>query len=394
MSSPRPTSPHESDSGSFSAQLAELQAANNDDKAHVSEGRLAPRTMLERLNHWNTFNAYINDMILAGKGDCLVGSPDSADYYLNQTNPEPSLGMFKEWLYTWARGSVGKIEDIPTITTALIKWSVIRARLEEYRGEKLAPETTKSILNIIQHEFTDDGILSKKKMPKPITDRRGLKGLAQSAVSPAFVVLSFRTRITILFLLALHIQQPFRIGASLPRPETPTNAPSMSYSHYKIHVFPPSEGSRNIVTLTYAPPYHKTETSEKDKPPIISRSEYWECPISILFTLAELDDAMPAPYETLLEPQFLQGAASKTLSFTKPDLPICRLLGEKSERASWTTKTADGFMRRLSLVEGLPVTIGFHALRRMGGCYMLASGEYSVLSDSEEKCDRCLTYFN
>lgn len=30
---------------------------NNDDKTHVFEGRLAPWTMLERLNHWIRFNA-------------------------------------------------------------------------------------------------------------------------------------------------------------------------------------------------------------------------------------------------------------------------------------------------------------------------------------------------
>jgi hypothetical protein len=359
--------------------LAQLQSINDgnapaDDPKDAALATLT-RTRMEMVwGHFEDYFASVEDTTT------LAGSPTSASDYLRPEFAAIDFPTAKAFIVHWASGSKPLVDTVPSVKTAVGTWHYFKIHLQVNRGTPFDATTSENILAEIRGRMLEDGLLSKSKRGRPITDSQGLKALAEAVLSVRYATNDTRTSIQFLFWMSIAIQTAVRVGSCFYDQADLTDAPTMVYENFTIHIRPgQSSDMLNELSLTFHGFPTKTGTNENDVHVLRPQSELWRDPTFLFLVLATMDDALPASVNDLLSPEILKGKTGLDLK-VKPaqaKLPVCRPTrsNSRAKRDSWSTGTVRLLLATASRLAGFASTLTPHAIRRMVAIFLRISGE-------------------
>lgn len=325
--------------------------------------KLAMTTMHTIERSWASFFAQLEPSARA----LLPGSPTDAATLFTPSSPHIDYATASAYLLWWASNTRGKIEETPTLTTALQRIDNFSKFYAAKRGQELPVGLTIELRSFVKGTLIEKGLLSDVHRELHFIDAGGYFALARACFSPYFAAWDVRDRWQALGFMAIDFETLLRVGSLANGARTDAKTPSNPWACWTLNLSRTSKPS-----FAFKPLVGKNETSRETPHLLTWRPEAWRNPVLFLVVLAIMDDALPCTLEQVFNPAELipPGHSSIALSMNNAHRPVFRQFsagfGGESADMALATSGIGHYLAKLSAIAGLPCSLLPHAIRWSG----------------------------
>jgi hypothetical protein len=235
------------------------------------------------------------------------------------------------------------------------------------------------VRQFIRTDLAEEGVERQHRV-KHWTDAEHIELAASMATRADFPIMTFRSRIQILLIIAILVETCTRPGTILTHADRPDSR-NLRWEDAILRIVAGTDGL-NVLSIHFRVPNGKTDQTRRTYIDISQQHRLWIDGVFLFLVLAQIAGAFPVgwTFAQLLDPTVLEGAKTLDISFNpafaKQDVFISfrDVRHQSGAIASWSVGSIERLLAKLNDHANLNATIGVYTIRRTGGIPMHSAG--------------------